>query len=196
MLRIGYIGTPGSGKTTTARALAGLIRSKTKFKTIELVSEYARTYIVKYGITGIYDQVRIFNKQLTEEDKFPETTEVLITDSPVFLGFGYALELREEGNPKDTMLINDLFKEMNKLNESPRYDIVFHLPPVLTPVRDGVRPDHHFDQEWREEADLRLLSIFHVFKPKLLVTLNSSSLEERIEESIKVIQKYLKEGTK
>ena len=35
MLRIGYIGVPGAGKTTTARAVAGSLRSQSKFKTID-----------------------------------------------------------------------------------------------------------------------------------------------------------------
>ena len=190
MLRIGYIGVPGAGKTTTARAVAGSLRSQSKFKTIELVAEYARVYIHKYGIDSVYDQVRIMNKQLTEENNFPSTTEVMITDSPIFQGFGYALELRKEGDPKDTMIINDLFKEMNKLNEIPRYDIIFHIPPVLEPVKDGVRPPLHFDKKWRTEADERLRSLFFIFKPRLLVTLESTAIEDRVRESITHINRY------
>ena len=80
-------------------------------ETIELVSEYARAYIHKYGsIDSVYDQMRIFNKQLAEENQFPSTIDVLVTDSPIFLGFGYALELRKENNKK---------KEMNGLVEPP-----------------------------------------------------------------------------
>lgn len=195
MIRIGFIGVPGAGKTTTSRALAGSIRQYTNLKTIELVAEYARVYIHKYGIDSVHDQVRIMNKQIAEEDRYPETTDVIITDSPVFLGFGYAIELREHGNLKHTMVINDLFKDMNKLNQVPRYDIIFHLPPILKPVKDGIRADHHFDDEWRRVADVRLQAMFHVFPPKKMITLQSTSVEDRVKEAIHHIKEYLGEDT-
>ncbi len=189
MIRIGFVGVPGAGKTTTARALAGILRQETNYKTIELVSEYARAYIHKYGsIDSVYDQMRIFNKQLAEENQFPSTIDVLVTDSPIFLGFGYALELRKENNKKDTMLINDLFKEMNKCNDPPRYDFIFHLPPVLKPVKDGIRSDLHFDDKWRAEADKKLLSIFYVFKPKNLITISAINLSDRLKEVINYLK--------
>lgn len=191
MIRIGYIGVPGSGKTTAARALAGTIRFHTNFKTVELVSEYARVYINKYGIDNITDQVNILGKQLNKENGYPSSTDVLITDSPIFLGFGYALDLRREGSDKDTMILNDLFKSMNKLNQVPRYDIIFHLPPTLTPVQDGIRLPHHFDQEWRTEADQKILSIFRIFSPRKLVTLKSTLVTDRINESISIIKEYV-----
>lgn len=191
VLRIGFIGVPGAGKTTTARALAGCIRRYTDFKTIELVQEYARTYINRYGkIENLTDQMRIFKKQLGEEDQYPQTIDVLVTDSPVFLGFGYSIELRREGDLKDTMMLNDLYKDMNKLNQIPRYDIIFHLPPVLKPVRDGVRSELQFSDEWRREADLRLLSIFYIFPPRKLITLHSKTDEERVKEAIEHIREY------
>lgn len=188
MIRIGLAGCPGVGKTTTSRALAGALREHTEFKTIELVAEYARVYIHKYKIDSVYDQMRIFNKQVQEEDNFPATTDVLITDSPVFLGFGYALELRREGNLKDTMIINDLFKEMNKLNQVPRYDYIFHLPPIKTPVKDSIRLDHHFDPKWRAEADIRLKSLFYIFQPRHLITLESTNTNDRVKEIISYIK--------
>jgi nicotinamide riboside kinase len=191
MLKVGYIGVPGSGKTTTARALAGTIRNHTNLKTVELVAEYARIYIHKYGIDSISDQIRIMHKQIAEENNFPSTIDIMITDSPIFLGLGYAFELRQEGNPKDTLALNDMFVEMNRLNEVPRYDIIFHLPPVLTPVKDGIRPNLHFQKEWREEADKRLLSTFYQFKPRKLVTLNSVDVDTRVTESITHIKNYL-----
>lgn len=190
MIRIGFIGVPGAGKTTTSRAVAGYIRTHTRYKTIELVDEYARRFIIKYGIDHLQDQVRIMNKQAGEEDKFPLTTDVLITDSPVFLGFGYAIQMREEGNPKHTMILNDIYKEMNKMNEVPRYDIIFHLPPTHTPVKDGVRGEEQFNPEWRTKMDTKLLSIFHIFPPRKLITIQSDSLDDRVKECMRHINEY------
>jgi nicotinamide riboside kinase len=191
MIRVGFIGVPGAGKTTTARALAGSIRQYTNLKTVELVAEYARVYIHKYGIDSIYDQVRILNKQIAEEDRYPDATDIIITDSPIFLGLGYALELREEGNTKHTMVLNDLFKDMNKLNQIPRYDIIFHLPPTNKPMKDGTRAEHHFDDKWRKEADIRLQSVFHIFPPRKLITLEATSTEDRVKDAIRYINEYL-----
>jgi deoxyadenosine/deoxycytidine kinase len=188
MIRVGFIGVPGAGKTTTARAVAGAVRMHTKFSTIELVDEYARRFIAKYGIPSVYDQMRILNKQLTQEDKFPESTQLLVTDSPIFLGLGYAMENREPGNGKHTMIINDLFKDMNKLNEIPRYDIIFHIPPKVEPVKDGIRPEHQFDPAWRQKMDLKLLSLFYVFPPHKLITIQSTSTNERVLEAMQYIR--------
>lgn len=192
MLRIGFIGSPGSGKTTLARAVAGFIRQHTKYKTVELVSEYARQFITKYGIDSLSDQVRIMNKQREEEDKFPLTTDILITDSPIFMGFVYALDMRQEGNQKHTMLINDIFKDMNKMNEIPRYDIIYHLPPTLKPTKDGVRAAHQFDDQWRNKMDQRIKAVFEIFQPRQLVTIQSSDLNERIKECTEHINAFVK----
>lgn len=191
MIKIGLVGTPGAGKTTTARALAGFARNHTDIKTVELVAEYARVYVHQYGISGVEDQFRILGKQIDEEDKFPQTIDLLITDSPIFLGYAYALELRKEGNNKDTMWLNDIFVKMNKLNQVPRYDIIFHLPPVLTPVNDGIRLANHFDKEWREKADLRIQGVFQIFPPRKFVTLSSLNIEDRVKEAAKHINDYL-----
>lgn len=195
MFRIGFVGVPGAGKTTTARMFSGIVRSRTDVKTVELVSEYARRYISKYGpINELFDQIRILNKQLTEEQKFEsDKLDLLVTDSPVFLGLNYAFELRQPGNNKHTMLINDLFKEMNKLNEIPRYDIIFHLPPVLKPVADGVRPELHFDDEWRKTADERIKAVFQIFKPVKLITVRSTLIDERVEECLEHFTTYRKD---
>ena len=47
MKRIGFVGVPGSGKSSVARGLAA--RGYEKLKKVELVSEYARRFISKYG---------------------------------------------------------------------------------------------------------------------------------------------------
>lgn len=140
MKRIGFVGVPGSGKTSTARALSAFCR-KTEFKNIELISEYARSFIANYGNAfTIADQLRVTEKQIEMEDTVPSITDLLITDSPIFLGFLYAMEYRNINNIKDVMYVNDLFNKLSTLNINNRYDIVFFLPPILEPIRDSVRP--------------------------------------------------------
>lgn len=112
MLKVGFIGVPGAGKTSTARGLAALCRRNDKLSKVELVSEYARRYITKQGpIDTITDQFRIIEKQLEWEESIAPETDLMITDSPIHLGFLYALELRKLDNPKDIMYLNDIFKK-------------------------------------------------------------------------------------
>lgn len=88
MLRVGIIGVPGTGKTTLARGIVSKCRTLPDFKSVELVSEYARGYISKHGpVEAIWEQYRIMEKQIEWEDSVPDKVDVLVTDSPIHLGF-------------------------------------------------------------------------------------------------------------
>jgi len=195
MLRIGLTGVPGAGKTTLARALAASCRGIENLKHIELVQEYARRYISKHGnITSIYEQYRILEKQLEwEESVCNEKLDIMITDSPVFLGFIYCTEL-PKNTSKEIMFFNDIFKKMVKLNNPiPRYDAIFHLGPTLKPVNDGVRPDEHFDESWRQKADIMIRSTMEIFKPANFFIINGDNLESRVAICIHSLEKLLSE---
>jgi nicotinamide riboside kinase len=192
MIRVGFTGVPGAGKTSTARALAAFCRSNEKLKRVELISEYARRYITKYGpIDHLADQYKIMEKQTEWEDQVPkDNTDLIITDSPIHLGWLYVLEYGLN-RQKDIMYANDIFKKLNKANYPSRYDIVFHLPPKFEPVVDGVRPELHFDPTWRSEADAMIRFIFKQFKPKEFIVLNSTSMSDRIHECMECLELYL-----
>jgi nicotinamide riboside kinase len=184
MIRVGFTGAPGTGKTTTARAFSSYLR-KYNFHHIELVHEYARRYISKHGsIEKMWEQMRVTSKQVEWENSVTNSKlEILITDSPVFLGFFYACDL-ERKCEKDIMVFNDLFKTLNRLNfPEPRYDIVFHLPPVLKSIDDGVRVEKHLDNEWRLETDVAIKHIFKIFPPKQFIEVPESivSIEDRVD---------------
>lgn len=192
MKRIGFVGVPGAGKTSTARALAAFCRGN-EFKRVELVSEYARRFLSKYGkMEHLSEQYRITEKQIEWEDTVPQNnTDLLITDSPIFLGFLYAMEFRNVNSIKDTMYINDLFKRLNKANIGNRYDLIFFLPPIIEPIKDGVRPDLHFDPIWREKASNDIKFIFNIFPPKNFVILEEKTIEDRVKKSIEYMKNFL-----
>ena len=176
MLKIGFSGIPSTGKTTLARETASLL--KADYPVIEIVSEYARMYKVKYGeIETVQDQFRILDKQIEWEDEIAPKTEVLITDSPIFIGFLYALDVRNTESQKDTMWLNDLFRKMCKYNTPLRYDVIFHLPPVEA-VNDSVRNPEHLTESWRREADSLMKSLFKIFPAKNFIELGSRDLQE------------------
>lgn len=191
MKRIGFVGVPGSGKSSVARGVAA--RAYDKIGRVELIAEYARRFLSKYGtVNKVSDQYKILQKQLEWEDVIPEIeTDVTITESPIHMGFLYALELRDRENIKDTMYINDIFKRMNKVNCPPRYDIIFHLPPIWLPSKDGVRPEKHFDKGWREESDKIIQFIFKLFPPRHFITVIPETLEDRVMECLESCEKLL-----
>lgn len=193
MHKIGMVGVPGSGKSTLARALSAGCGDTLGLYKVELISEYARRYISKYGaIESITEQYRILEKQYNWEDSvINDNLDLLITDSPIHMGFLYAMEMRDVNNLKDNMCINDIFKRMSKLNCPPRYDIIFHLPPLWKPSEDGIRPQQHFEDGWRTEADLKIQFIFRLFPPKHFITLESDTMEGRIEECFKYCKDLL-----
>lgn len=189
MKRIGFTGVPGSGKSSVARALTAV--GHPKLRKVELVAEYARRFITKYGpVESPADQYKIMQKQIEWEDVIPsDKTDVIITESPVHMGFLYALEIRDPNKIKDTMYMNDIFKRLNTINCPNRYDIIFHLPPTWKPQDDGVRDKSHFSDEWREESDQRIQFIFKLFPPKRFVKIQSDTMETRLKECAQWIDK-------
>jgi nicotinamide riboside kinase len=192
MIRIGFMGVPGSGKTSTTRALAAICRRIDQVENVELVSEYARRYISKHGgIEEPWEQVRILNKQLEWEDTAASKADLIITDSPVHLGLAYSL-LFPRRTAKDLMLVNDMFSMLTKLDfPKPRYDVIFHLPPTLKHVADGVRAAEQFDDSWRRRMDERLCAVFTLLPPARFWTIKSTALDARADEALGVLKTYL-----
>ena len=193
MLKVGVFSVPGGGKTTIARVLAEKCRRlDSKLKNVELVQEYVRKYISKYGIPeNVWEQIRIFNKQLDWENAaINENTELLITDSPLFLQFAYATELVDWNDKKSALAYKDLFKMLCEVNSPPRYDILFYLKQRKEVVDDGIRTKSHIsDENWQKNMDTKLKIIFNdMFKSKKIIELNENlSIEEYVEAALRVI---------
>jgi len=187
--RIGLAGIPGSGKTSTARALAGLCGTEVGFKRVELVHEYARTHIAEYGtIDTLADQFAVSMRQIEWEDRATlAIVDAMVTDCPIHLGWIYAMYI-DQKTKKDAMYASDLFTRLTELNVPPRYDFVFHLPPIPGTFDDGVRKSEHLDEDWRKEADRLIPFIFKLFPPRVFVTVKSVSLLDRVHECLRYIR--------
>ena len=181
----------GAGKTSLARSITSACRRIEGLKNVELIAEYARRYISKHGsVDEIWEQYRIMDKQIEWEDNIPQDkTDLIVTDSPIHQGFLYTCDLLTN-KPKDIMVYNDIFKKLSKLNENqPRYDAIFHLTPIIKPIKDGVRPKEHFDDKWRIKNDNNLKVIFStLFKPKKLYTIDNADMEYRTNYVISAIK--------
>jgi nicotinamide riboside kinase len=183
-MRVGFSGGPGSGKSVLARRLAGSLVD-TPIKVVEMVPEYARRYINKYGpIEHVYEQMRILKKQLDWENSIPKEVELVISDSPIFLGWAYVMDLRKWGPrgelAKETLLVSDIFSEMNRLNSPKRYDVIFHLPPLLDPVDDGTREEGQLESNWLQKIDENLRAAFKIFPPIKFHVIESTNMDERL----------------
>lgn len=191
MIRIGITGVPGSGKTSLARGLCASLRKIEGLNSVELVSEYARRYISKHGdITSMWEQYRIFAKQKEWEDSVDNgKVDLMISDSPIYLGFIYCLEL-PKNTSKDIMSFNDVFKAMLRLNAPrSRYDIIFHLPPIIRPVEDGVRKAEYFEDEVRELMNEKIkVTTRDIFPPILFKEVLETDLHDRINTCIDIIK--------
>lgn len=184
MIKVGISGIPGSGKSTLARALAGSFCGK---KSVELVSEYAREYLSKHKkIDIIWEQLWVTEKQIEREENIVQNVEILITDSPIYLGFLFASDLVDFKNKKDLVAYNELFEKLINLNN--RYDYIFHLNPDIKPVKDGVRPAEHFDEVWRLHANSSILSNFKVFGQDNVIEIKNDNIDERISKCLEVLK--------
>lgn len=192
MIRVGFTGIPSTGKTSIARALAAFFKKTEDVKNLELIAEYARTYIENYGpMETIWEQYKVLDKQLDKENRVPKHTDLLITDSPLPLAFLYVLDLRKD-TAKDSMVVDDMFHKINSLNRPRRYDIIFHLPPTIEVVNDGVRPEKHCDPVWRAEADSSLIFICKtLFPPKSFVVVEPTELKARVNFCNKTLEEYI-----
>lgn len=88
-MRINFLGGPGSSKSTTAAWLFSEL--KTKDKSVELVTEYVKSWATQKRVINAFDQVYLFGKQMQYEYRFlNHGIKNIITDSPLILSCVYA----------------------------------------------------------------------------------------------------------
>lgn len=193
MVKIGFSGLPSTGKTTLTQAVNLELKKSLDLSRVELVSEYARSYIRKYGaIENIWEQYRLVDIQL-EWERLANASymDVMLCDSPIQLAFLYATELNG-GTPKEQMVISDIFKKISKITADSPYDIIFHLPEDGIPiVLDDVRDEMIIDKKWRIEADIFTKSLFKMFKPYAFHIVGAKNIDDRVDEVIKRIRDYI-----
>ena len=157
MIKIGICGAPGAGKSSAAAGV--FYNCKRTGRIVELVQEFVREEINKgFELHSVADQFRIFMKQREREDIVPESIDVLVTDSPIFLSLYYALDYaRQTGESSDDnilFLLEQVFKERD------RYDYVIMLKRTKPYINDGTR------KQTSDESDKiynELCSLFNLF---------------------------------
>lgn len=182
MLKVGFSGVPSTGKSSLTHAVSMALKQIPEFRRVELIAEYARTYIRKYGpIDTIWEQYKIVEIQKEWEMHInPSYTDVLLADSPIQLAFLYATQLND-GSVKSQMVISDIFKKISRYTSEYPYDIIFHLPYNGIEIRsDDVREESFLNEDWRRDADAFTRSLFSMFKPKHFIILEESAMDARV----------------
>lgn len=192
MIKVGFSGLPSTGKTTLTQAVNLELKKREYLNRVELVSEYARSYIRKYGaIENIWEQYRLVDIQQEWETLADEShIDVMLCDSPIQLAFLYATELNG-GSPKEQMVISDIFKKISKITADSPYDIIFHLPEDGIPiVIDDVRHECIKDKKWRIQTDVFTRSLFKMFKPHTFEVVEQVTLDSRVKWVTDKIREY------
>lgn len=101
-MRINLYAGPGAGKSTTAAWLFASL--KRRGYSIELVSEYIKSWAVAKRNVAPFDQLYLMGKQLHYEYRFlSNSIKNIVTDSPVLLSAIYARSYFPELNIADSM---------------------------------------------------------------------------------------------
>jgi hypothetical protein len=125
--RIVFIGAPGCGKSTLAADV--FVALKKLGKNAELVPEWIRRDIMKNGIMGsVFEQYRTLMYHQREEEDFPPQVEYLVQDGGTLLGYFYAAVYSSKTDPKERLVIQDLYDHLLSALYGKKYDHIYYLP--------------------------------------------------------------------
>lgn len=135
--KIALIGSPGSGKSTLAAEV--FVALKKLGKNVELISEWVRSDIHQNGpLQSIWEQFRTRQHQKDLEDAVPDTVEYVITDSGTLTPYFYACLYANNGDSRQRLVMQDMYKMLLDDLYLNRYTHIFFLPVSQT---YKVRPD-------------------------------------------------------
>lgn len=88
-MRINFYGGPSAGKSTTAAFLFSEL--KRRGHSVELVTEYVKSWATQNRKVNEFDQVYLFGKQMQYEYRYLQSgVRNIVTDSPILLSAIYA----------------------------------------------------------------------------------------------------------
>lgn len=156
MMKIGFIGAPGVGKTTMASGLFHEL--KACGYNAEFVDEYIRGEIKSgWYVKTVSDNIRVFIEQQDLEVKCH--CDIMVTDSPIFLPFVYGLRVFDgsEHEKRNLFTLYELF-----LNSLDNYDMLFFLESSREYIHDGVRQQSADEAKQVSEHVKSLLDMHNV----------------------------------
>lgn len=134
-----FIGCPGSGKSVLAAQVFAAL--KASGRRAEHIHEFVRHDIHVHGaMTSIWEQYRTRQMQKELEDAVPDVVDYVICDSGTLTPYFYAVLYADPTEPRQRLVLQDMYKGLLEDLFLKRYDMVFYLPRLPTPdLRDGTR---------------------------------------------------------
>ena len=188
MYRIGFIGAQDTGKTTIAKELSSRFRARDVLT--DYVEECARTYISRWGapVSTMADQLFVIDKQIEREAYISPKCELMFTDSPLTLGYVYAI--LSFGSPITTKDRDILLHIYDKILNYGRYDFLLYLRSFRSPTPDGIRSAELISKN--DQIDLMIRSFLDLHK-LTYTEVPGSTIEARINWADSTLQRFLKE---
>ena len=186
--KIGFIGVPGSGKSTVAQAVQvemGRLDCLTA-----VCPEYAREFINKVGPPEhVSIQQGILFKQLNREDNLAQSCDVLFCDSLIYFSYIYGLLITDRDSLQQIKVLRNIYK-WAVLDHLKRYDIIFYLPRQFDIVDDGCRAPEFNDTI--EEAILGFIGLHkHLFPNFIEIRSELSDPQEILHDRVKQIKRHV-----
>ena len=127
MQRIVFIGAAGCGKTTLATSVFAAL--KQAGRNVEHVHEFIRHDINANGpMTSIWEQYRTRQFQKELEDAVPQAADYVICDSGTLTPYFYAVLYSNPTEPRQRLVLQDMYRYLLDDLYLKRYDLVFYLP--------------------------------------------------------------------
>lgn len=110
--RINLYGGASTGKSTSAAEVFASLKRRFPMSKFELVQEFVKIWAYEKKIPKGYDQNYIFAKQLRREEiPLRNGVDLIVTDSPLFLGYCYAFKYAPKLAQPILTIINEFEKE-------------------------------------------------------------------------------------
>lgn len=152
---ITFIGGPGSGKSTTAADL--FVQLKKLGRNVELIQEWIRRDIMRNGpMQSTFEQYRTLLHNRREEENFPTSVEFLIHDGNTLLPYFYAALYAKKTDPRERLIIQDMYAVLLDDLYSGKYDYIYFLPRIYTEktganLDDGTRYQNPYEVDVLEQ---------------------------------------------
>lgn len=177
-LSIAFIGGPSTGKTTLAKTLTDKLCQQGL--NAGYVKEFVTEDIQQNGVPNLanigFEQIRFYLKQSAQENEVKAHCDYMVTESPTYFSYIYALEGLLGNTDKRQQLALDILRDYTKQN-SQRYDFVFYLKRELPYEDNGIR---FHTEEQAKQVDNRILDVLESFDINYHVV--SGSVEQRCEQ--------------
>lgn len=176
-LKVAIIGGPGTGKTTLIKQLD--VHYSLAGYTTDLALEFARTYIVRYGVpNSIFEQFLMYEGQKQRENELKHC-DIIFCDNATILNYVYGLMSCDFKNPKETYALMKLYEWAMK--DLPSYEI-FYIPREFPLEQDGVR---YQDDAFARELDEKIKNFLDIMNvPYVVLTGDVETRSNTVKEKI------------